>query len=101
MLLGSHQGPLPSGQSCDGKFATGQGHESFVQLNDLRCAVQTLHNLLQTKTAAQRMDALLRNENSFIAGTPSTHCLVPSHATHVREASFQNARCHGQLMACG
>lgn len=60
-------------ESCDGIFAIGQGHEPFVQLTDLRCTVQTMHNLLQTKTAAQRMDALLRNENSFIAGTTRTH----------------------------
>ena len=73
MLLGGHRGPLSSGQSCDGVFAMGQGHASFVQVTDLRWTVQAMHNVLQTKTAAQRMDALLRNENSFIAGTSSTH----------------------------
>jgi hypothetical protein len=33
-----------------------------------RISFDVLSIMLQTKTAAQRMDALLRNENSFIAG---------------------------------
>jgi hypothetical protein len=50
--------------------------------------------VLQTKTAAQRMDALLRNENSFIAGAcmPTTPCLVLVHAAATSGASVVPSR---------